>query len=236
MAMALDEALLEARAAGEVGDVARIFRFVPSAVTIGRFQCATCEVDIDACAARGIDVTRRCTGGGAVFHDSEGEMTFSVVFSASDATRTMAEAFAAVCVPLAEALSTLGAAVSYQPLNDMVCNMRKISGSAQARRGDAVLIHGTVMHATRTDLLASLLTVSRTKLDGKGVPSVQKRVTTLEEQGVHATPDTLSAALIRGIEAAFGPLTPSDIPAVVLKRADVLVREKYSATAYVFER
>ncbi|HID15534.1 MAG TPA: lipoate--protein ligase family protein, partial [Candidatus Atribacteria bacterium] len=81
MQMAIDEAMLILRSKNEIPNTLRFFVFKPSAITIGYFQSITEEVDLDFCRKHGISVVRRITGGGAVFHDENGEITYSLVVS-----------------------------------------------------------------------------------------------------------------------------------------------------------
>ena len=77
--MALDEAIETAKSRNLVPNTIRFFRWKPSAVSIGYFQSMNEEVDIAACKSMGVDYVRRITGGGAVYHDYEGELTYSII-------------------------------------------------------------------------------------------------------------------------------------------------------------
>ena len=226
--MALDEALLEARSLGTIGDCIRFFQFSPSAVTIGRFQSLHREVNTEACALRGIDVVRRPTGGGTVFHDAGGELTYSVVMGQTPETRTISDAFAHICSGVVRGLRELGVEAVFAPVNDITVAGKKISGSAQARRKSALLQHGTIMYATDTALLKELLTVSRIKLRGKGVPSVDKRVTTLWQEAVACGIGDVMSALESGFAQLFGPLDRRDIQHHVSSLACQLHEERYA--------
>ncbi|MHA2003758.1 MAG: lipoate--protein ligase family protein, partial [Candidatus Thorarchaeota archaeon] len=70
--MAIDESIMLSMKAEEVPPTLRLYRWKPSAVSIGTFQGMTEEVDLDFCKNREIDYIRRITGGGAVYHDYEG--------------------------------------------------------------------------------------------------------------------------------------------------------------------
>ena len=77
--MALDEALLEGVRRGVSPPTLRLYAFTPSAVTMGRFQRAAEVVDLELADKLGVPVVRRITGGGAVYHDEFGEVTYSVM-------------------------------------------------------------------------------------------------------------------------------------------------------------
>ncbi len=226
--MALDDALLEARSCDSIGDCIRFFQFYPSAVTIGRFQGLHREVNIGACAVRGIDIVRRPTGGGTVFHDTGGELTYSVVMGQTKDTQTIGDAFAHICSGVVMGLHELGVEAVFAPVNDITVSGKKISGSAQARRKSALLQHGTIMYATDLSLLQELLSVSRAKLRGKGIPSVDKRVTTLQRESSACCIGDVMSAMEKGFSQLFGPMGGCNIPAHVSTLACRLHDRRYS--------
>ncbi|MFX1475376.1 MAG: biotin/lipoate A/B protein ligase family protein, partial [Promethearchaeota archaeon] len=76
--MAIDHVLLNRCQRGEAPNTLRFYRWSPSAVSIGRFQRILDEVDVEACKEKGVDIIRRRSSGGAVYHDFEGELTVMV--------------------------------------------------------------------------------------------------------------------------------------------------------------
>ena len=77
--MAIDEVLLERVSEKLSPPTIRFYRWSPSAVSIGRFQSMEEEVNVERCRETGVDYVRRITGGGAVYHDNGGEITYSLV-------------------------------------------------------------------------------------------------------------------------------------------------------------
>lgn len=179
--MGMDEAVLNLRVEGRVPDTLRLYVFKPSAATIGYFQKISESVDVDYATSHGIDVTRRISGGGSVYHDSNGEVTYSVVLPATGVLSDVAESYRIICGGIVEAIRILGGEASFMPVNDVVVKGRKISGSAQARRKGFLLQHGTLMYATDLDEAARVLRAPRVKLEAKGVSSIRERVITLRE-------------------------------------------------------
>ncbi|MGE5556835.1 MAG: biotin/lipoate A/B protein ligase family protein, partial [Methanocella sp.] len=82
--MAIDEAILQARIEDKVPNTLRLYRWQPSAVSIGRNQNPHEQVHLDAAERLGVDVVRRPSGGGTVYHDFEGEVTYAVVAKTAD--------------------------------------------------------------------------------------------------------------------------------------------------------
>ena len=109
MNMAIDEAILMARCLGKVPNTVRFYRWQPSAVSLGRFRPVEQDVNVEACKKLGVDIVRRPTGGGTVYHDAKGEITYSVVVKASDIGSPDVEtSYAILCSGLIEACRILG--------------------------------------------------------------------------------------------------------------------------------
>ncbi|MDR1862657.1 MAG: lipoate--protein ligase family protein, partial [Treponema sp.] len=143
--MALDEALLEGVASGASLPALRFFGWKPPAVSLGYFQGLEEEVDLEACRRRGVDVVRRISGGGAVFHQAE--ITYSLIMPLSHplAGATITESYRVLCAGVAAGLGRLGVEAVFAPINDILAGGRKISGNAQTRRKGCLLQHGTVL-------------------------------------------------------------------------------------------
>ena len=80
--MAADVAVLEAMRAGTAAPTLRFYRWTPPCVTLGKFQPAEGNVQLENCARLGIEVAKRPTGGRAILHDHE--VTFSILVAEHD--------------------------------------------------------------------------------------------------------------------------------------------------------
>ena len=106
--MAIDEAILLARLKIDVPNTLRFYRWNPSAVSIGKFQNIEKEVDLIKCKRNGIDVVRRITGGGAVYHDIDGEITYSIIAKKQDLeVDSISDVYSRVYDGMSEALKIL---------------------------------------------------------------------------------------------------------------------------------
>jgi lipoate-protein ligase A len=227
--MALDEAILEGIAAGTSPPTIRFYTWTPKAVTIGTFQGLHYEVNIEECKARHVDVIRRITGGGAVYHDDE--ITYSILGPEHLFPKDIIASYKEICGCVVAALKSLGIAAVFSPINDVLVTDpvegdRKISGSAQTRRNGVLLQHGTILYTVDVDTMFTLLTPDKAKISDKLIQSVKKRVTCVKEYGT-ATREELAEALehafIRGKNCTRGTYTEKE-----LLRAKVLVKEKYA--------
>ena len=203
--MAIDEALLTLNAEGKSPNTIRFWRWSPSSVSLGCFQSLEREVDIKVAERRGIDVVRRITGGGAVFHDHDGELTYSVVCGQADVPFDIVESYKIICGGLVEGFGRLGVSAEFRAVNDVQVNGRKISGSAQTRRWGSVLQHGTVLISPDVRLMFELLRVSPEKISDKFIASAFERVTTLDrELGWKPGIAEVRKAMAGGFEKALG--------------------------------
>lgn len=205
MSMAVDEALLKLNSEGKSPNTVRFWRWLPSAVSIGCFQSAELEVDFDAAKRHGIEVVRRITGGGAVFHDHEGELTYSVVCDQDRVPDDIIESYELICGGLIGGFRRLGLQAEFKAINDVQVEGKKISGSAQTRRWGSVLQHGTVLVDPNLRLMFELLKVSPEKISDKFISSVYERVTTVAlELGRKPGFDEVRGAMRDGFADALG--------------------------------
>ncbi|MDD1770126.1 MAG: lipoate--protein ligase family protein [Methanomassiliicoccales archaeon] len=230
MNMAVDECLTERVAKGSSPPTVRLYGWHPSAVSIGRFQCLADEVDTEECARRGVDLVRRRTGGGAVYHDRSGEITYSVAAPDHEMPSDINLCYRKICGCLVNALGSLGVAAEFRPINDILVGGKKISGSALTRRGGAFLQHGTLLLSVDTRVMFSLLKVSRAKALDKDIASVEERVTALDRHCAASRGEVLAA-----LEGSFrselgcvrGSLTDAEI-----RRAEEIAAERFGSWAW----
>lgn len=232
--MAVDEAVAEAVGLGNAPPTIRFYAWRPSAVSIGRFQRVQDEVDLEACARMGVDVVRRRTGGGAVYHDSSGEITYSVIAPEPMMGADILASYREVCGWVIAALADLGIASEFAPINDILAGGRKISGCAQTRRQGVFLQHGTVLYDVDSAKMFSVLKVDPVKLSDKALSHPGDRVTSVRSLTGCGAGDllaSLQAAFCRGKECSGSPLTAAESA-----RASELSRARYEDPAWTFSR
>lgn len=233
LAMAMDEALCESVKAGGPPTI-RFYRWQPSAVSIGYFQSLEEEVNLEACRHLGVDFVRRNTGGGTVYHDYEGEITYSVVASESIFGKDITASYKLICGWLVDALWLLGIPAEFKPINDIIAYGKKISGSAQTRRKGVLLQHGTVLYDLDVSRMFSVLRVSQEKISDKMIAAVEDRVTCIKKVSSASwqeTYDALKTAFTKGKDFYEGGWTEEE-----LGRAKELAEIKYAAKEWNFQR
>ena len=238
--MALDEAIVIARSKNLVPNTIRFFRWSPSAVSIGYFQSMEEEVDIKACDEMGIDYIRRRTGGGAVYHDTEGELTYSIIVDENHRliSRDFQETYRTLCSGLVLGLRQLGVPAEFKPINDIIARGKKISGNAQTRGMSIVHQHGTILRKVDPALMFKVLKVPSEKIRDKLIKSVEERVTSINDVlRRDVSFRELKDALIKGFEDSFGiKLMPGSITDFEEDVAQRLKVEKYASRKWNFRR
>ncbi|MDR2719483.1 MAG: lipoate--protein ligase family protein, partial [Nitrososphaerota archaeon] len=200
--MAVDEAILQARIAEKVPNTLRLYRWNPSAVSIGRNEVVEDWVYLQTAQQLGVDVVRRCSGGGTVYHDSEGEVTYSVVAKTSDLgnTNDVASVYFKIYEAITDALRLLGVSADFDSGNAKNCpNLtvggKKISGSSQTLSRGYVLQHGTLLKSVNLDKMFQLLKLKDLSCKQAADIGREKITSITDELGHNINPDTVANAL-----------------------------------------
>jgi lipoate-protein ligase A len=198
-------------------------------VSLGRFQAIDDSVDLEACRREGVDVVRRISGGGSVFHGRKGEVTYSIVLREEHLpARDVVSSFEYLLGGVAGAIRATGLQAEVSPINDIVVNGRKIGGSAQVRRNGGVLQHGTVLLTIDKHLAFRLLKVPSLKMEQRSLVKPEDRVTSMNEEGVHVT----AAHLRRILERSFSKALNAEFSASGLTEAELRASKEYAIERY----
>ncbi|MFN8592916.1 MAG: biotin/lipoate A/B protein ligase family protein [Thermomicrobiales bacterium] len=229
--MALDEVLTERVSRGERAPTLRIWGWSAPCVVLGRFQSVRNEVDEAAAARLGIQIVRRISGGGAMFIEPQGAITWSLYAPESlVAGMTFAESYRFFDAWVVEALRDLGLDAWYAPLNDITSSAGKIGGAAQARRGGAVLHHTTVAYDMNVPLMLQVLRIGKEKLSDKGVASADKRVAPLRQQ-TQLPRAAIIEHMVQSFAARFG-LEADEVTPEELAAAEQRAKEHFAARSW----
>ena len=244
--MALDEALLLSRLAGEGPPTLRFFSWDPPTLSLGYGQPLDGRVDLAAAAQLGLGVVRRPTGGSAILHEGPDlELTYSVTAAAGDfeGADDLLATYRWIGRALEAGLNALGAPVamvSVQPSDprsmpafcfartgsyELEAGGRKVVGSAQRRQAAGFLQHGAVMLGADPARLARVFPSSRDPLAG---------MTTLEAVlGRRPSFDETQASLAEGFRRVHGVmLEPGGLAEGEVARMETLTRDKYGTAEW----
>ncbi len=238
--MAIDEAILESREEGKTANTLRFYRWEPSAASIGRNQAIEEEINLKSASKLGIDIVRRISGGGAVFHHSQSEITYSVIIAEDEFFDSKKPSLVfKIAKGIHFTLENFGLPVEEQTIHcpSIFIHGKKISGNAQVKRGGIILQHGTFLLKNDPNLMYSILKVKGQKSKRKMVQSVFQHVTTLEnELGYIPKLEEVITQLQYGFQKAFD-VEFNEVPLSQDEKslAKQLMEEKYSSEEWNFK-
>lgn len=199
----IDAALLDRVDAGTAPPTLRIWGRTDRAALIGRFQSYEDEVAAEYVDRNDVRVVRRETGGGAVYVEPDGVLTYSLVAPRSALPDDVAAGFERCNAWVVEALRDLGVDAAHEPLNDIVHPDGKIAGSAQLRHEGAVLHHAVLTHTLDIEEMLRVLSIGAEKVSDKAVESAEKRVAPIGRY-VSASPGDVEDRLRTHFRDRFG--------------------------------
>lgn len=235
--MALDEAICESVRNKKSGVCIRFYSWNPNAISIGHFQGLTNEVNLEECEKQGVSVVRRRTGGGAVYHDREGEITYSVIGPEEFFPDDLEESYKFVCEPIINALKKIGIDAVFKPVNDLLVDDKKISGNAQTRKKGVFLQHGTILVNVNVEKMFSLLKAGQSKTAEKLIQSVKKMVTCTSNQTKKSKEELLIILEEEYAKHFFNnEYEVSDYTEEEIKRAKELAKTLYQTKEWNYQR
>ena len=193
-------------------------------IVIGRNQSTFTEINLSRAEELKVNIVRRMSGGGAVYHDF-GNLNYTYITQNSGDDFLNFEKFTK---PVIDVLKSLGVDATLSGRNDMLIGGRKFSGNAQYVHKDMILHHGTLMFNTNVNILSEVLNVNELKIKSKGIASVKSRVTNIGEHS-DISIDEFCELLFKFAEGTPYELSPSDIAEI-----DKLQKEKYDTWEWNF--
>lgn len=215
--MAIDEALLACFDPDRSLPVLRLYGWTPSAFSCGRFQQPEKTVAIEKCRAAGVQVVRRITGGGLLYHGKE--LTYSLVCPAGfiPGGQSVKDAFFHLTSFLIAFYRQLGLQPAYAAdyhgdtrhlggrsalcfagteSCDILIKGKKIGGNAQRRLKNVIFQHGSIpLQQMATESQQYLLTAA---------PQIVTATTSLADEGVAVDRDALADVLKAAFREVFG--------------------------------
>lgn len=151
----------------------------------------------------GVHLTRRFSGGGAVYHDL-GNLNFS--FICSEEIYDQEKQFRVIQT----ACKLAGIEATLSGRNDLQVGDKKFSGNAFFHQNGVACHHGTLLISSNYEKLSRYLTPSKAKLEGKGVDSVRSRVSNLQDLSPTLTVERMKLFLLDAFRTVYG-LSPTPI-------------------------
>ncbi len=186
-------------------------------VFIGRNQDAAKECNLEAMQEDGVVLSRRYSGGGAVYHE---QANLNFTFCAHEANYDLERQL----LVIVKALESLGLKAEYTGRNDIVIDGAKFSGNAFYKKDKRRFHHGTILLNVNPENMQHYLRPSKKKLASKGVDSVRARVlnlcSLLPELDADLLTEKLKAATTKVYALDLKELRDSDLDHKELKRLE----------------
>lgn len=147
-----------------------------NAIIVGRNQNTNQEINLEVVKKNKIEIARRISGGGAVYHDL-GNVNFSFITNRKDGKN-----YQEFLKPIEAFLKSLGLDAKFKGRNDLVVNDAKISGNAQFILENSICHHGTLLFDVDLSKLSKVLIPNKLKMESKGIKSIRQRVTNIKEE------------------------------------------------------
>ncbi len=177
-------------------------------VCIGYFQDAEQEVDLEYCREQGIPVFRREVGGGAVYLDGEQLFWQLVIHRDNPLVPAGRESFyRRFLEPPIAAYRALGIPAEYKPVNDIIANNRKVSGTGVAEIGDYLVFVGNLIVDFNYEMMARVLKVPDEKFRDKVYKTIYENLSTIKREIEQVPPrDELWSLMAAKFADLLGPL------------------------------
>ena len=201
-------------------------------VCIGFHQDAEQEIDLMFAKDHSIPVFRREVGGGAVYLD-EGQLFFQLILRKDrpEVPANKGEFYKKFLDPVIETYREFGMPAEYKPVNDILANGRKVSGTGAGEINDMVILVGNFILDFNYEMMSKCLRVPDEKFRDKVFKTLQDNLSTFRRETGNV-PDTrsLGDSLVKRYEVLLGAMTHKETPDEdLLAMANKLHRERHTA-------
>ena len=246
--MAVDEAILKQVIVGNAPPTLRLYRWDPPCLSLGYAQPAS-DVDHQALAANGWQLVRRATGGRAILHTDE--LTYSICGLGSNPILAgdILTSYRRLSEAILLALEMIGLQVKALPKEDgpkgpqtdpvcfevpsnyeITADGKKLVGSAQARRKDGVLQHGSLpLYGDLTRITRALVFETEAQRTQAAQRLLERATTAQSVTGAKVSWDQAAESFGRAFSEKLGiQFKPGDLSEEEMTQADELVASKYA--------
>ena len=243
--MAVDSAILSAVGREEVPPTLRLYRWNPPCLSLGYSQPYS-DIDKQKLRIKGWEVVRRPTGGRAILHTDE--LTYAVIVPRTEPRLEggLLQSYRRLSVALAESLSLLGLpievhsgkistaqdqAICFENPSDFEITVdgKKIIGSAQARKKEGILQHGTLPLQGNLGRITEVLHYESPELQLKAAEILLQKALTVEcVLGYQVSWDEAALAFQSGFQKILNlKFIPGDLTTAEAIDAEKLVKNKF---------
>lgn len=189
--------------------------------SVGYFQDAQKEIDLEYARSSGISVMRREVGGGATYLD-ENQIFYQVIWNSKNPKfpREIKRIFEYLSQPPCETYRRFGINTSFRSENDIVTDKgKKIAGEGGGDIGDSMVFVGGILLDFNYATMSKLLKVPDEKFRDKIYKTMEENLTTMKRELGEAPPrEEIKQVLIESFEKILGRLELAEIDDATIKK------------------
>ena len=206
--------------------------------SIGYFQNAEEEADLQFCKKANIPVMRREVGGGSTYLD-ENQIFHQVIIRRDNPafSRKISENYERFSFPVIETYREFGIETSFRPVNDILTKEgKKITGEGSGDIGDCFVWVGGILLDFDYQVMSRVLKVPEEKFRDKIYKSMQDNLTTMKKELGEIPPrEEIKSVLIEKFEKLFGKLEPAKLTPTMIKEMEKLEKE-FTSPGFLFKK
>jgi lipoate-protein ligase A len=161
----------------EMSDDILLFYVNSPSIIVGRKQLTMSEINSEYVKENQINVVRRLSGGGAVYHDL-GNLNFCFI---TDKNKNINSDFSFYTKPIISFLESININAYLKGRNDLLIDGKKFSGNAKYFSNSRMLQHGTLLFKTNIENLVKALNSDENEFVSNAVKSIKNRVTNISQ-------------------------------------------------------
>jgi lipoate-protein ligase A len=235
--LAVDDTLPQSVSYNDSPPILHLYTFVPS-VNVGKYQDIEAALKLDRCNARGIEFSRRSTGGGTVIMGPNiVALGLGINVDYPGLKKGVGGVFESLSLVLIEALKKLGILACFQPKNDLEVGGKKIAGlSAASEVGKSLLFHTSLLVDFDIALMTDIMNSPLVKIRDKGYNCFSQRMTTVrQELGRDIRVNKVVEKIQEAFEEHFNIRFKEDIPDEWEKKTiQQFIKERYTNPEWIF--
>lgn len=235
--LAVDDTLPQSVTHNQSPPILHLYTFVPS-VNVGKYQDIEAALKLDRCTARGIEFSRRSTGGGTVIMGPDIiALGLGIDVDYPGLKKGVGGIFESLSLVLIEALKKLGIQACFQPKNDLEVGGKKIAGlSAASEVGKSLLFHTSLLVDFDIALMTDIMNTPLIKIRDKGYNCFCERMTTVRQEldrniAVRKVMENIQEAFEEHFNIRFKEDMPDEWEKKTIQR---FIKERYTNPEWIF--
>ena len=206
--------------------------------SIGYFQDAEKEIDLDFCKNEGIPVMRREVGGGATYLDGN-QIFYQMLWNKKNSKfpANIKKIFELFSQPACETYRKFGINASFRAENDIITDKgKKIAGEGGGDIGDAMVFVGGILLDFDYRTMSKVLKVPDEKFRDKIYKSMEENLTTMKRELGEIPPrEDIKRVLVEGFEKLTGKLEPVNLDDEAIRKMREL-EQIFTSNEFLFKK